>query len=81
MDIFCHEEPGIHKNSMCAAFVDGMELWFYVSTVILVSMAFPGFKFQKFSGGLPRTPLIMHGFGVCHGQGFRPVSDSKIESS
>ena len=35
-------------------------------------MAFPGFKFQKFSGGeCPRTPLIMRGFGVRHGQGFR----------
>jgi hypothetical protein len=30
---------------------EGMELWFYVSMVILVSMAFPGFKFQKISGG------------------------------
>jgi hypothetical protein len=35
-------------------------------------MAFPGFKFQIFSGGeCPRTPLIMRGFGVRHGQGFR----------
>ena len=33
-------------------------------------MAFPGFKFQKFSGG-EWTPLIMRGFGVRHGQGFR----------
>ena len=35
MDIFCYEKPEIHRNTTSAAFVDGTELWFYVSTVIL----------------------------------------------
>ena len=46
-------------------------------------MAFPGFKFQKFSGGeCPRTPLIMRGFGVRHGQGFRldPRLDQSVDN-
>jgi hypothetical protein len=43
-------------------------------------MTFPGFKFQKFSGGvLPQTPPFMR--GICHTRGLQPLlSPSNILS-